>query len=88
MLTRFLAAVGPKQPAAALLPEGQRVARPGIAGDDPAGLRAEDPAKRMRALAESCSDGLAALAYAQFADLLEPRSLPPYRGSEPAARSR
>jgi hypothetical protein len=48
----------------------------------------DDPARRMRALAQSCTDGLAALAYAQFADLLDPDAVQPARAPEPAARSR
>jgi hypothetical protein len=88
MLTWFRSAICTTPPAAPAQLGQHRVSRPGVGGGDAARLRADDPAKRMRALAESCTDGLAALAYAQFADVLDPRGLRPYRALEPPARSR
>lgn len=90
MLTRLLTALS-LRPTAATAPE-QETSRSGSGAADAAGpsdlCAAEDSASRMRALAECCADSLSALAYAQFADLLEPRPPGPHQDAEPAARSR
>jgi hypothetical protein len=88
MLTRLFTAFS-LRPAAAAAPEAGP-SRPDAADDaGPADLApAEDSASHMRALAECCTDGLSALAYAQFADLLEPPPLRSPHEPEPAARSR
>jgi hypothetical protein len=52
---------------------GKHRGRPGDSAREPSELDpAHDTVRRFRTLAECCSDGLTALAYAQFADLLEP----------------
>ena len=86
MLTRLLTTFC-LRPATAAPDAAPRRGRSGSAG--PADLcPAGDSASHMRALAECCADGLSALAYAQFADLLEPPPLSSQQDPEPAARSR
>ena len=89
MLTRLLTAFCLRPAAAAPDAEPSRH-RSGTAGSaGPAGFcPAGDSVSHMRALAGCCADGLSALAYAQFADLLEPPPIPPHQDPEPAARSR
>lgn len=82
MLTRLLSTIcppafGPVEPAA---PRAD--CWPPAIGADEAAIddfspnrhnRGDEAVRRFRRLAESCTDGLTALAYAQFADLLEGR---------------
>jgi hypothetical protein len=87
MLMRLFTALS-RHPTAATVPEEDPSLSGSGDGGGPAGSYAEDSASRMRALAECCSDSLSALAYAQFADLLEPRPLRVHRHREPTARPR
>jgi hypothetical protein len=88
MLAQLFATIRPRPlaPAAAAPQAGWPVIAPGAPADDGAahaagGLPASETAHRFRALAECCADGLTALAYAQFADLLE--LSPPVRRRAP-----
>ena len=83
MLARLFSVIRPNPLAALAVGAGPRpdhwpargeAGRGSGAGGFADGHPANDAASRFRALAECCADGLTALAYAQFADLLE---LPP-----------
>jgi len=72
MLTRLFTAICPRQ--AATVRDGSHSDEysPTRGNENQADFPpADDTARRMREFAECCTDALAALAYAQFADVLE-----------------
>jgi hypothetical protein len=82
MLTRLLTAIRPSPPGAMAsdnAPQSHCGNSPDsdsftwLSGDF---SRRDETVRRFRRLAESCTDGLTALAYAQFADLLESQPRP------------
>jgi hypothetical protein len=85
MLTWFYSAISARTPAPPLAVDEVAASAELRRDDDRGGLRlTQDAAAQLQALAASCADGLAALAYAQFADGLEPAR----RDAPPAKRSR
>jgi hypothetical protein len=80
MLTRLLTAIRPR-PTSAAPAEPPGSAPPDTIASSAPGPADDDTAGQMRTIAGCCADGLTALAYAQFADLIEP----PCRRDPPVA---